>query len=81
MMSLSIAESETPALKVTANTSPGNCGHRVITYEIDGASKTLAVHNDDLAAAGTDQAERDLVIAWLRYRRSRGKPEVGVRIV
>lgn len=80
MPQLSVTDSESVALTVLTNISPSNCNHRTITYELDGVSKTLQTSNGELAAASDEDAERAFVVAFLRFRRARGKSELSVRI-
>lgn len=79
---LSVSESESIALKVISNTSPQGCGHRVIAYELDGMPKTLRTTTSLLGEPVTaEEAEQEFIIAWLRYRRARGKTEIDVRLI
>ena len=81
-MTLTVTESETIAVKVTADVGCAGGGHRTITYAVEGVPNTLLTDAATLNSAITEsQAEREFILAWLRYRRARGKPEVGVRIV
>ena len=82
MAILAVSESEAIAVKVVSNTSPTSCGHRVITYEIDGVPSTLRITTGELETPLTEiEAERVFIVAWMRYRQARGKSQTNVRIV
>ena len=82
MLSLSILDVETPAVKVAQKQSivkPG-CTHQLITVDVDGETFVLDEHTTDLTKVPTTEDVRAMVVTWLRLRRQRGKVEVGVRI-
>lgn len=80
MPNLAVTETESAACKVTGNTSPNACSHRTITYDVDGASRTLRTGDAELATPLTTEELDQMVSLFMRFRRARGKAEIGVRI-
>lgn len=78
MPNLGVTESESVSLKVLSKGSPTSCSHLEIVVSDDGVETTYYLGEAELAEPVT---QRELVLAWLRYRQAKGKTHVNVRIV
>jgi hypothetical protein len=82
MAQLSVTETESISLRITAKQAPprAGCQHRTLVYDLDGATGSIDTHEFDLATEPTADEVRAAVLTIARLRTARGKPIVGVRL-
>ena len=78
MPNLGVSETESVSLKLTVETPCAGGGHKQITANEDGQNTVYAFSEAELTAPVT---QREMVLAFCRYRYAKGKASLNVRII